>query len=515
MSDVGRRGVELQAQLDALMTEIEPVEIVRLTGSVKALADARVAALTAIEAVVCDEGSEPLADELREKEDYARDQYLVPLAKLLDGLRDPTPALELWVEGQATIEARFFAGLQALELGVTHDALIALDAKLAELIDKLERKWATMSEENQRIEAIEAAASDEMTKIVRNALDEGTAWWARWGDAFNTALTHFMKIPDEVNETVVIIAIQWGVPERLAKLLPKISLVGKDTFATAKELGVPAKEVATALEFLMRDAGMAVSETIQRAYGREFEALITILGAIYKNALPLASEAYSRQVSALQSLMPNQGSILVSFSQTRADVEQFLRENGLDKVRAIYESATAGLDRWADAQGTDALRADARAMAREIKLALQKRAERTTRAFEEFVRAHSGRFVGRVERDTEEALLWTGLWTRREDGIKQLGMDEKLRTWLGETMRVTASFDDASRQVRSKLAELSPDIRDSITSKLDAYFATLREQLSTAVQQATTTMDAAQRAVAPDQITRDYDRSARKQRLYA
>ena len=507
MSDYDARGNELLKSFEDMQTRIQPLELVRCLPIVKDLVAERARLIDAMVGVLSPEGFDPVVAELAAKQQAIWERFVQPLSKLLDGLSQPTMELDHWRELAATGESRFFRSFEELKLGEAHDEMATLHVTLQDMITKLDRKWSTMSEEAQRLEQLELDASTKMTEIVSESLSKSTEAWARYGNTLRELLEECQKVPDLVNQAVVYLAIEAGVPESVAKAIPTTSLVGKDSFALAKDLGIPAKDLAMAEPWLSRDPGMAVSETIQKAIGPEFEAFITAVNALYKNVLPVATGAYYEQVGNLQRVLPNHGSILVSLSQTRKDVDEFLKKNGMDRLRQVYDRATLGVDQWASGVTTDGQKSDAENMRRVVKEAFSTRFERMTHEFEEFVRANSGRFIGTVDHATEEKLLWEDIWVDREEGLAHLGMDDRLREWRAGTLEVSSTFETASAQLFERLRVLPPELHDKIAGALNAYWDKLRSQLRQAAEQAATTLATAESRVSDDQIKRDLDRS--------
>ncbi|MEP6491745.1 MAG: hypothetical protein ABJF01_03655 [bacterium] len=476
----------------------------------------RKAVLDDVAASLASSGTDSITRPISDKCQAALTQVVIPLASLCNALKkEDAEWIEDWLEASASADSRFFKSLDAMGLGDIRDQMLALDAGLTQMIGILDRKWSTMSEENQRIEKVEQDASAQMSAIVQKAMSRGADAVNQLGNLTQKVLEPMMRIPDLVNEAVVYLAIEAGVPEAVAKLIPKISLAGKDTFAGAKELGIPAGDVAKALQFLSRDPGMAASEAVQRVFGSNFEILVAAVVLFYKNVLPEFVTDYRIQVATFQSALPNQGTILVSLSQTRADVDAFLENSGMEKVQALFEKALRALEDWENGMPTPGLKADAaelRAVAKEV---FTRRFEATTHNFEEFVRANKGRFVGTIEKDTETALLWTDIWVDRTKGIANLGMDARLKDWKANTLTITDRFDSAAQQVRQQLIGLPIGVAEPILKRLDAEFAKMRDQLKPAVESTISAVDATAPTVTPEQITRDLDRSRLRERLYA
>ncbi|MEP6731293.1 MAG: hypothetical protein ABJE10_11670 [bacterium] len=516
MGDYRARWTELNAQLDARRKEISLPLAEGISRRVADVGAARQAALDEITTTIRSTSQDPVARELSNKTQDAMAKVVVPMAAACNLLtKDDAATLEDWLEACSTQDSKFFKSLDAMGLGDIRDEMLEIRKGLDDLIKILDAKWSRMSEENQRLEQIEQAASSELNKIVQRALADGTDATGKVGVYSQKVLEPFMKFGDFVGDAVVYLAIEAGVPESVAKLIPKISLIGKDTFQGAKDLGIPAGDVSKALAFLARDPGMAVTETLQKVGGSEFEMLCGALVLYYKNVVPTLVAEYRRQIDVYQAALPNQGSVLVSLSQTRADVDAFLKNAGMEKLQALYEKALRALDDWVNGQPTPGLNADAAEFRVQAKGMFDARFNNATRSFEEFVRANKGRFVGTIEKETETALLWTDIWIDRTRGIANLGMDARLKEWRENTLAITDKFDSASQQVRQQLIGLPIGLQEKLLRRFDEVFSSMRDKLGAAIQPSVAALEQAAPAVASDQITRDLDRSRLRERLYA
>ena len=512
MPDLSHRETELRASFEQEKESFKPGERVEVPVRMSPLYQARAAALTEILPPLVDQGLEPKSRSVEDKLQLVVDRWVLPFSKVTAGLLYPGNEIEWWREREVTRELKFLQGLVNLNLEGTRDDLAALEAKLNQLIADLALKWGTMSEEARRLENLEAEACRRMSDMLKQALSQGTDAYLRYADRLKRVLDVCMKAPDLANDAVVYALKEAGLPEELAKVVPKISLLGKDYFAKGKELGVPAKELAAFNPELCRDPGMAVSETIQKALGPEFEMFVTGINALYKDLTNLAS-SYRAQLDDFQRLVPNQGAVLVSLSQTRRDVDEFLKVNGLDRARALYEQAEAALERWAAELPTDGQRADARAWGAEVKEAFKKRYERMANAFGMFVQANQGRFLGSVSKSVENELIFTDVWVDRTQGLMDIGMDARLREWRKGTLEVNDIFASASSQVFEKIRYLPADMQDSITRALNAYWGKLRERLQTETAQAAENFARVENLVNAEAVKRDLNRAPLRERL--
>jgi hypothetical protein len=515
MPDFNYRPAELKASVDDDKAHFVASDRAEIPDRMAPLYAARAQALNDILALVCDLGNDEKQRAIEDGFNALLDRWILRFSKVTEGMIAPSKDVDWWREREVAREMAFFQGLVNLEIGEARDKFVKLEAGLAKLIADLDKKWATMSDESRRLEEVEAQACAKMSQIVRDALSQGTDAWARWGYQLQRTLEVCMKVPDTVNDAVAYVLRESGFPEIVVQGVIKSSLCGKDYFQYGKDNGVPAAQLAAANWELCRDPGMAASESVQKLIGPEFEAFVTCVNNLYKYALPIAAGEYGAQVSALQRLLPNQGTILVSLSQTRRDVSEFLNNAGLDKARALFDEVDRALDRWADGQATPGLKTDARAFANAAREPFKVRYERLASAFGTFVQANQGRFIGNVNPATEKELIFTDVWADRSQALMDVGMDERLKEWLQGTTKVDNLFASAYSQVFGQLKLLPEDMQQKITYKLDQYWGQLLERLKKETTFAGTTLDDAARRISDDGIRRDLDRSQLKGMLNA
>ena len=513
MADFQWRENELRASFDDEKKDFKEGDRVEIPARMAPLYRVRAQVLGDILVPLCDTGADEKARAVEDACQPFVDRWILPFSKVTDGMISPSEHVDWWREREVAREGVFLNGLLDMELGRKRDRFVKLEAGLAKLIADLDKKWATMSDESRRLEEVEAQACAKMTQIVRDAMSQGTDAWARWGYQLKSLLDVCMKVPDTVNDAVAYVLRESGWPEIIVQAVIKSSLVGKDYFQYGKDNGVPAAQLAAANWELCRDPGMAVSEEIQRQVGSNFEAFVTVVNNLYKYVLPIAAGEYAAQVGAFQRLLPNQGTILVSLSQTRRDVDDFLRTAGLDKARELFELVESTLDRWADGQATPGLKTDAHAFANAVKEPFKVRYERMASTFGTFVQANQGRFIGTVETATEKALIFTDVWADRSQALMDIGMDDRLKEWRQGTLQVDDLFASAHSQIVSGILLLPDDMRMRILDKVDAYWETLRKRLHDETTFAGTALDDAARKVSDDNIRRDLDRSSLKNLL--
>ena len=514
MPDYNARKAELLANLDRLMVgKFEPWRAA-IGAPLGDIMNARSTALNAYATTLCDDADEDLAADVDEKIRYAQDNVLRPLPELGSRIKDLDAELVCWVGQISVEEARFFAGLAGMGLGKLRDRMRKLDVDLKILIATVQNKWAAMSEANQRLEKVEADASVRMTAAMQAQAGKTADFLDQAANLISPITDWIVTCPKLANELTVYLAKEVGCPEALAKRIPDIKDFGKYHYggaALANDTNfsqIEAKEIARVAPLLMRDSAMVFTDKFKELFPKEYRIFLELAYKFFKEVLPYYQQGYKNSVQEYQAMLPNQGSVLVSLSQTRGDVEAFLNVCGMDQLRKTYESAIGLLDLWLGMTMPPGMKADAQAVRDAVKAMFDKRFQDTSHAFEEFIRAEQGRFVGTVREETEKALLWTPIWVDRERGVVEAGMYERLRAHRDTTLHITDKLDDAMAQVRGRLRDALPDeLADSAAAALEKVFADVKAQLKDATAGTAAALDEAATAAAPEAIRRDLDRS--------
>lgn len=514
MPDFAARAKELTKAYDDLADTLQPIEITRVGPALEQLLDVRDSVLTGMQAVLTTDGTELLAEDYAAQVQRAFDQYVTPLSRVLDGLSDVTPGLTRWAEIATAQETRFLWAVRDLKLGEARDEMVQLHLKLHQMIRELEVKWASMTAEAKRLEELEARASAEMTAIVQKALHAGTDAVGRWGTALKQLLDVAAKVPALINDAIVYSATEFGVPKAVIDLYLTVKDAGKAALDVLAGQGIPTGDLNILATWMTKDPGGHATKAVLAQTSAELQAAVAALGFV-QTFLPELQARYTEQITDYQRLLPNQGTVLVSLTQTRADVDTFLRTSGMDRLHEIYDKVLPGLDGWVAGAATEGMGTDASRWAKDVKDAFTERFSSMTYDFEAFVTANKGRFLGTVSRETEDELLYSDTWIDREQGLQGIGMHERLLEWRTTTIDVASTVATASSQVYEKLRYLQPDVLNQITPALNAYFDEFKLKLAAAADQASAGLAGAAEKVSDQQIHRDLDRSALRARLTA
>jgi len=119
-----------------------------------------------------------------------------------------------------------------------------------------------------------------------------------------------------------------------------------------------------------------------------------------------AAAVMNHGVTVYQGLVQSEkGSVLRLFTDTRADVDRYLADNGIDKAEKRLIEAKDAIIRWAGAVATTGQKNDAEAFQKEVVAALEADWKVTTDIGEKFKAAFSGAFAGPLGDETIDQLV--------------------------------------------------------------------------------------------------------------
>lgn len=486
----------------------------RMLSRLIGLFDGRDSALTAMQLVLTTGGKEELSDEYRNKADLFVERWLNPFSNILSGISDVDPALDRWREQQVMMEKNFHTGLLGLGLGDARDELIRFANQLEKASADAQYRWDTMSSEARRLEELEQEASKKMMEIITQALHDGTDAWARWGEA----ATQVIQLPKDAADAVKLhtyAALKGaGVPESIVDFLKGFNGNMSEAKTVLIARGYSASDVATLDAVKWLDVGSALSSTILDQIQPGLAKILNVL-FLYNNLLWNPARAkYCEQVNEYRSKLPNHGVVLVSLGTTRRQVEDFLRDNGLDKARAVFEKVNTGLDGWvASFDGDNGCGADARAWVEPVREAFKCRFEDITNAFSAFILANQGRFIGQPKSDVVKELIQTEVWKDRENNFLNIGLDVRIKEWREGLMTVSNQFETAASQLFLAIGDLPEAIRINVEKKTNAYWTESTSKVQAAIAGANKQMEEMGLTISEERRRNDIDRESLKRQL--
>jgi hypothetical protein len=403
-------------------------------------------------------------------------EVVAVLDRMLDGVSDPSAAA-LAFRGQATVEEqRFWSSLEPLQLGGARDLLMRKDHDLEFYARVLQAKWDAMSEADRAIDELERATTDELNAMIRRSVEGGAPALDRAGQAVNRVVDELKMIKTGLMAFVSDTLKAAGADEKVA---------GAIGYATTKWL-------QSKLTGLLGSTGKEV-----------FDALATL----YNNVLVVyINGTFAQRVYELKSRIPNQGAVIATFTTTRREADEFIRTNGFDTAKQVWQAVDAAMDAWVSGLMSDGARADGQAFADYVMEGMSERLDRIEGVFNAFVSENEGRFLGSLRVDVEEALLETRAWEGRESTLLGHGLEARLRAWRQGLLDARLRLDDAFGDFSRNLNDLPMDVQVAIKAEMDRISEQLLTRVRVHTEQALQSVDAAQAQASDGRLREAVDR---------
>lgn len=495
-------------------TPVEPIERVRIAAVLDDVLSVREAALTMVTVMVADEGTDPLAKDYADALNRFGSQMNSKWNDMLSGLSTPSDGAVKFRERILVEEAGFWGAPGLAKLVDARDDLVLRARTFREMSAALDKKWASFTEEDARVDQAEEEAAKRVQELIRKAIDEEAALMARLGNSVSELLQAMSKLDDKVNEWAVAFAVGIGVPPNLAALIPKMSSLAQGAFDAAKTLGIPAAQLAAALApILLKDPGFAAVEWFKTAFGPEMREILSRYSDIKKGLQYALQEQYVQHTATYRSILPAEGAILVTFTATRAEVDRFLQANNTEIARRNLDAALADLDRLRDGAPTDGQRADAALVRNEVRDSLNRRLTALSADWNAMFARHEGRFMGPLSGATEQELLEPDRWQVTVNGLVALGLDEKLRDWRRQSVEFQARIGTSFQSAGKAFDGLPEEFRAKIKDQINDYLTQTLRTLNSEAEDAARALEQSALMVNARKIEQDFDRSSVREKL--
>jgi hypothetical protein len=515
VSSFDHRKTDLRAQLAGWKTLMKPWEWDPVVRAVESYLTLRDEALTALIAVVADDGTERLRSKFESTLDDYASRISAALGGMLTGLDNPSEGARLFREQAMVQEAGFFNSIDAPDACGTRDMLVVLEADFLKLTSDLDSKWEALKGNSRRVLDTELEATRAMNRLFDDTIKTISPMPDKVRLALAAMLTYAAGIGDDFNKSIVDTFREYNdrnpgsdINEKSGKDIATVSNLGAATFAMAKTLGISAAAIAKALPFLIRDPGMIVSDTLTGALPATGQDAVTALGEMRKGLVQLLIGPYVARKQTIQDALPFQGTLIVSFSDVRTDVSNFMSKNGVEAARKLKDQSDDAFDHWIDGQRVPGNHDDAVDIKVAMQGALQKRFDRMLSALERFVSANSGVFLGTPDSRTRNLLLDQEEWDRQMSGLEGMALDERLRVWNDSVITIDASLNDIWSKLQDQLAGLPVDLQYPLMQRVKAVWDPLVASIRDAANGARSDIDQSTRTAGADQRRRDLDRSA-------
>ena len=364
MSSYDGRRSELRARLQGLANLITGQELVQLTALVEGLSSARDGGLAEVVAILTDSGSEARARDFASKLDEVHSRVSRVIADGLSALSQPTVVATQFCERIDREEDGFYVTLGATNAGGVRDKLLDAQGHLQEMTGVLARKWESLTDEDRRIEEAERAATGQLHEVIDRALVRGVQTSLRLGRALSAISQAVPRLVDRLNELPVTIGERLHIPAPVIKLYQFARELTNAVVQEAAKHGIPAAEVTAAIPNIAPGAGDLAADYVKEFFDLQLPEVVEALQEHVHVVTETLDSGYASQLQQYRAEVARQGTLLVTFSSTRQDVDGFIRDQGVESVRSKYEQADQAISSWASSSAlTDGQRSDASAIA--------------------------------------------------------------------------------------------------------------------------------------------------------
>ena len=486
---------ELNDRYAALLGKITAEEASRIKTAIDAYASVRNNLLPSLILQATSTGDQPIGDSWGPKLQESRKGLDEILKTMLDSVRNPSSEA-LAFQGQARVEDDFFfGGLAGVALDAARDGILAISANLFTYIAILDAKWSTLTERDKEIEQLEEQLMRELNEATRASIDEG-----------NKAIERFAP---KVTETIQDVLESYRLVTKNAKIEWTEYLKTLGDHSTISDMN--AETWATFLSTVL-DPGKWVQSLIMPKLDSNLQSILDLLAGQIKAGLPLVNGFFAERVGKLRNLVPVQGTILVVFSETRKDADEFVRNHGLDSAKAIYDRASSSLDSWASSQ-SGANSGDASAIKTEIVALLRDRIDKLANAFNEFVRNYNGKFFSSVSSEVERQFINSEFWDESRRNAEAWNLEARLRFYSDNLVRFVPDMQNAFARFGDSVSELPIQIQDAFRTKVQDAQARFLDAVSSKLEQAKSAVENAKSAARTDDVTQAIDRGPLKSLL--
>jgi hypothetical protein len=233
--------------------------------------------------------------------------------------------------------------------------------------------------------------------------------------------------------------------------------------------------------------------------------IIKMLGEC-KKGIGVLLEPYLRARQAIVSQLPYEGTILLCFSQSRADVDKFIDENGIDRAGHYIDTVEDDVKAWENANATPGLNADAATFAGLVITAFDARLSELRGVFSGFVSRNQGRFIGEISDSTQKTLIDLDNWNSTRDALIGLSLDQRLKEWRANCLTIGPGCDDAFSQILQQVATLPGAFQARVRDRLNSIYNNLKSQVAQAQQDTSGAIDGPERNCNADEIKKVFDR---------
>ena len=483
-----RRNQDLKDRFTTIQGTLPFEETMRIQTALNAYYDKRNTMLPDLILQVKDTGDGPIKSCWGPKLQETRTALDQILKTMLDSVQNPSSAA-LAFQGQARVEDDFFfAGLEKLKLDDARDGLLQLSSDLQAYIKVLSEKWATMTDKDAEIERQEEQLMVELNQMVTQSIQDGASGYDRAGQAITAmgqdALSFFKDFTKAAKQLLEDFLKQQGDGTTLSNMKAEMWA----TFLTS-----------------VFDPGKYLQSMLTPAMDADAKKVVDALADGVKAATPLANGTFTERITRVQSLIPNQNAILVVYSNTRKEADDFIRNHGLDTAKALFAATENALGSWANGL-SGGNQSDANTIKSEIVERLRARMDKLADDFNRFVRDNDGKFFGSVSDDVQNQFINSAFWDENEKKLYAWDLEAKLRQWRDNAQQFVPNLENAFGQLTANMEDLPLPVQDAMRRAVEDAQGTFIEALRAKVEESKSIVERAGDTARTDDVRRAVDR---------
>jgi hypothetical protein len=535
MPNFDGRYKELMKRLDEARPKLKAEEITRIDAAIRAVDQARHAALADVSTRIGDGGDSEQAGPCKNALANAWSAIDPPMENMLGGVTEPSEAATGFRNRMIIEELRFWTMLQGLDLGGAHDEIKKRAANLEAEMDVLRTKWDAIEGPDKDILDAEVAATRKAVEILKKGSEAAASTKAEALRLLAEANELVRSVAKRVNAEAKMALTACGVPEGAADFLTTMGKPGKQVIDINEDNnGIPAGDTAKGLvfhvgdeSFRIMDPGAWTADALKMAVKAagvrmhldpEMVSAVTFALGRLSDALKDASiylqGPYCDQVRSVRGMFPSQDSLLVVFSQTRKEADDFIRNKDNELANERYNKVCADLDRLHSDAPSEGFKADIDEFGEIVVKGLHERVSEVDENYHSFVNWNSGKFIGdHVSPELKEKLLGSGTFDELRYGIKSMSLPESLKWWRDGVTALTPQVGGAFTAFNDVIDQLPFEVGGQIQSELNDWQDRIQAQLRQIADNARTASDACVQIIGNDQVDKDFDRRALEARV--
>lgn len=467
MANFEARAKELAERYQIMRPGMRPEDDGLILLALQNHARAREDCLSALIEVLADKADSPRTQNIADKIDAAAAAVLAPLNGMLEGIRDPSANLRAFRDIAAAEEARFFEQLKWSGVAKSRDDQMQRCHNLENFVVDLRVKWTSLSDTEKALLERERYAAAQLRDTVKKAFEEAVPAYLTGSRDVLDRLATIEKKKKEINDMV---------KAEVRKVTDKFGLDPKLSDELARQIGVGSVLAGHMYEFLT---------VVYNPLG----AAVKNVGRAAKALEPIARAVVDQQAGEIRQLLGGAQNVIVTFSNTRREATDYVRNNGYEQAKSQYDLGRRALDDWMSGLATDGLKAEAKRLAEAQDGVLQNFLELMRQAHGKFVNDYTGIFFESVSEATVNMLSDKPYFEEWADGIERLDMDQQLQKMYAGITDLNGNLEqafgcmilfadlplEAQAMLQEQVRKIEREVRDPLTAEMRAHMSTLEQ----------------------------------------